>query len=170
MPAGQNVKIGDIVLYQEARWKVASHSPTFRTCQLVRFDGTKVEVADDEKDLRVLFNPAQDWPFVAGPVHSRAGPLVSVSRGAMSLGPLVDWVPSDFLRPGGSIFFNPELRLRQGEILVGIHRDGTRSRISITQAFGTVQRRKHRVANPLKVKPPRSSFDRLMDDDLLNED
>jgi hypothetical protein len=163
------MNVGDIVLYQGARWKVVSHEPSFRTCQLVQFNGTKVEVPDDE-DLKVLFNPAKSWPFVAGPVHARSGPLIGVLRGALSLGPLVDWVPSDFLRPGGSIFFNPELRLRQGEILVGLHKDGTRSRISITKAFGTVRLRKHRVANPLKAKGPKSSFDRLMSDDLFNED
>lgn len=169
MPTGP--KIGDIVLYQEARWKVANHSTSFRTCQLIRFDGEKTEIPDDEQSLTVLFNPAESWPFVAGPVHARSGPVVSVQRGQASLAPLVDWVPSDFLRPGGSIFFNPALRLRHGEILVGIHQDGTRSRISITKTFGTIKRRQHLKAHPPKVPSPRSSFDRLMnDDDIFNED
>lgn len=168
------MKVGDIVLYQERRWKVESHSTSFRTCQLSQFAGEKTEVPDDldanAELLKVLYNPADSWPFVAGPVHVRAGPLVSVSRGAASLAPLVDWVPSDFLRPGGSIFFNPALRLRHGEILVGVHKDNTRSRISVTKSFGTVQRRKQRASNPPKVKGPRSTFDRLMDDDIFGED
>jgi len=163
------LKIGDIVLYREARWKVVSQSPSFRTCVLARFDGTKDEVADDldvtGEELKVLFNPADTWPFVACHVHAKAGPLVDVQRGPMSLSPLVDWVPSDFLRPGGSVFFNPTLRLRQGEVLVGVHQNGTRSRISITKAFGTVTRRKQRAANPEKTRGPRSSFERLLDDD-----
>lgn len=169
MPAGP--KIGDIVLYRDARWKVSSHSTSFRTCQLVQFSGEKLEVADDDPALEVLFHPATSWPFVAGPVHARSGPLVSVKRGEIGLAPLVDWVPSDFLRPGGSVFFNPSLRLRNGEILVGIHANGARSRITITKAFGTVRTRQHRKANPPKLSGPRSSFDRLMnDDDIFNED
>lgn len=170
------MKVGDIVLYQESRWKVSSHSRSFRTCQLVAFDGRKVEVPDDldltpEPELKVLFNPPEQWPFTASPVHSfSSGPIVDIVRGPASLLPLVDWVPSDFLRPGGSIFFNPALKLRLGEILVSVHRDGTRNRITITRTFGTIRSRRHRVNNPPKVKGPKTNLDRLLESDILDED
>lgn len=169
------MKVGDIVLYSKTRWKVVSCSANYHTCQLASFEGGKEEVADDadtgeKPSIQVLFNPAESWPFVAAPVHARAGPLTGVNRGTLGLRPLVDWVPSDFLRPGGSIFFNPELRLRQGEVLVGIHQGGVRSRIAISNAFGTSARRRHLAANPPKVKGPPSSYERLMGSDIFEED
>jgi hypothetical protein len=166
------MKVGDIVLYKGSPWKVLSHSQNFHTCQLGKLSGDKVEIADDlvAPELQVLCNPAETWPFVAAPVHPKAGPLVGVNRGAIGLGPLIDWAPSDFLRPGGSIFFNPALQLRVGEVLVGVHKTGTRSRIAITNAFGTLSRRRHRIDNPAKVKGPPSSYERLMGRDIFDED
>lgn len=168
------MKVGDIVLYQDARWKVVRHSASFRTCQLIAFDGRKQEVPDDLEtgelaELRVLYHPPEQWPFaVCGAV--RGGPLRSIARGNVGLSPMEDWVPSDFLRPNGAIFFNPKLKLRVGEILVGIHQDGSRSRITVTKAFGTLQRRKIRAREPAKVKGPLSSIDRLLSSNLLDED
>jgi hypothetical protein len=81
-----------------------------------------------------------------------------------------DWVPSDFLRPTGAIFFNPKLRLRHGEILAAVHQDGTRSRITITKSFGTIRLRKIRAKEPFKAKGPLSSLDRLLGSNLLDED
>jgi hypothetical protein len=166
------MKVGDIVLYQEARWKVVGRSESFRTCQLVAFDGRKQEVPDDleqGEDLRVLYHPPEQWPFaICG--ATRGGPLKSIARGNVGLSPMEDWVPSDFLRATGAVFFNPKLRLRHGEILVGVHQDGTRSRITITKAFGTLHRRKVRARDPVKIKGPRTSLDRLLDSNLLDED
>jgi hypothetical protein len=166
------MKVGDIVLYQEIRWKVTQHSPSFRTCQLVAFDGRKSEVPDDldkSTDLKVLFNPPEQWPFIiCGTV--RGGPLRSVARGNVGLSPLEDWVPSDFLRANGAIFFSPQLRLRVGEILVGVHQDGTRSRLTVTRTFGTINRRKKLAKDPGKVRGPLSATDRLLGSSLLDED
>jgi len=168
------MKVGDIVLYQEARWKVIGHSDSFRTCQLVAFDNRKLEVPDDLElgdtpELRVLYHPPAQWPFaICG--TTRGGPLKSVARGNVGLSPMEDWVPSDFLRANGAIFFNPKLRLRVGEILVGVHQDDTRSRITITKAFGTLNRRKARAQDPVKVRGPLSSLDRLLNSDILDED
>lgn len=170
------MQIGDIVLYSEKRWKVLSTSGAFRTCQLASFDGSKAEVPDDldqrsdgPPQLKVLYNPAVSWPFTAIPLRAKAGPITSVFRGSVSLGPLVDWVPSDFLRPGGTIFFNPALKLRTGEILAVVHQDQSRSRISITPNFGTIQARKHRADNPIKVQGPKNSFELLSEDPFGDE-
>lgn len=168
------MKIGDVVFHRDARWKVLSHSTSFRTCVLMRFNGEKIEVPDDldkTQELKVLFNPADAWPFVAVSGRPKSGPLVSVLRNAAALAPLTDWVPSDFVRPGGAVFFNPELRLRQGEVLVGVHQDGARIRIAITGAFGTVRNRLRRRDNPVKVKGPRTSHEQLLSgEDIFDED
>lgn len=168
------MKVGDIVLFQEARWRVVGRSESFRTCQLVAFDGRKQEVPDDLEigeapELRVLYHPAEQWPFAMCNA-TRGGPLKSVARGNVGLSPMEDWVPSDFLRANGAIFFNPKLRLRVGEILVGVHQDSSRSRITITKAFGTMHRRKVRAKDPAKVRGPLSSLDRLLGSDILDED
>jgi hypothetical protein len=166
------MKVGDIVLYQETRWKVVGHSTSFRTVQLVAFDGRKNEIPDDldqSPELRVLYHPPTQWPFAVCSA-TRGGPLRSMARGNVGLSPMEDWVPSDFLRANGAVFFNPSLRLRHGEVLVGVHQDGTRSRIAVTKSFGTVQRRTKLARDPAKVRGPLSSIDRLLNSSLLDED
>lgn len=168
------MKVGDIVLYNEARWKVLSLSTSFRTCALADFAGTKLEVPDDletgEKPLlRVLYNPPEQWPFVVCSAM-RGGPVRGITRGAVGLSPMEDWVPSDFLRPNGAIFFNPRLRLRVGEILTAVHQDGLRSRLTVTKSFGTIQRRQARALEPAKVRGPLSATDRLLNSSILDED
>jgi hypothetical protein len=168
------MKVGDIVLYNEARWKVISHSTSFRTCQLADFVGTKLEVPDDLETgenprLHVLYNPAEQWPFVVCSA-SRGGPLRGVTRGGVGLSPMEDWIPSDFLRPNGAIFFNPKLRLRVGEILTAVHLEGLRTRLTVTKTFGTITRRKGRAREPARVQGPLSSLDRLLGPGILDED
>lgn len=168
------MKVGDIVLYNETRWKVLSHSVSFRTCQLASLAGTKSEVPDDletgeDPPLRVLSNPAEQWPFVICSA-TRGGPVKGVTRGDVGLSPMEDWVPSDFVRPSGAIFFNPRLRLRVGEILTAVHAEGLRTRLTVTKTFGTLARRQVRAKEPVRVQGPRSSIDRLLGPSILDED
>lgn len=160
------MNIGDVVLYQESRWKVIAFVPGLRVYTLANAQG-KVEAPDDAEaleDLKVLFNPGQDWPFVTVPVLSKGGPIVKILRGETELEFMVDWVPSDFVRAGGSIFFSPGLHLRQGEVLSGIHQLGdVRSRIAILPSFGSAKTRKRRAQKPQKVAAPKTTLDRLMD-------
>jgi hypothetical protein len=139
---------------------------------LATFKGVKLEVADDDERMAYLYNPAEDWPFVPAPIKARSGPVVSVIRGQLGLAPFDEWVPSDFGRPGGSIFFNPKLRLRAGEVLAAQHEDGSRSRINITHAFATVKKRKAQANKPRVVKPkgPMGALDQLLADDSLDDD
>jgi hypothetical protein len=167
-----NMKIGDVVLYENRRWKIVSHNRDFRTSVIADFDGNKIEVPDDLDQgelLSVLFNPSESWPFTSVPVKAKAGPLRRVTRGDLALRPMADWIPSDFLRPGGAIFFNPVLRLRTGEILVATHQDGTLSRITITKGFGTVRRKVARAEKKNAPKPQQMSvYDRLMAGDIFD--
>lgn len=168
------MKIGDVVQYDGSRWKVLSHSRELRLFTLMNLEGSKVEVPDDsdkgEKPaIAVLYNPADSWPFAIAKMSPRSGPIVEIKRGARVMSPLVDWVPSDFIRPGGALFFSPYLRLKTGEILVVVHKNGHLSRITITKAFGTVHRKKARAARP-EVKPLPSSYDRILDGNMFGDD
>jgi hypothetical protein len=168
------MKVGDIVLYNDARWKVYGHSTSFRTCQIADFAGAKLEVPDDleageNPPLKVLYNPAEQWPFVICS-STRGGPIRGITRGDMGLSPMEDWVPSDFLRSNGAIFFNPRLRLRVGEILTAVHQEGLRTRLTVTKSFGTIKRRKTRALDPVKVRGPLSATDRLLNHSILDED
>lgn len=160
------MKVGDLVAHAGQRWKVLSHNQGVRTCQLSGFEGARLEVPDDLQppDLVVLCNPAEDWPFVPAPIKVLAGPVLKVIRGQIGLAPFDEWVPSDFARSGGSIFFSPKLRLRAGEVLVAEHKNGTRSRINITHSFGTVQQRRNRLLKPRAVKRL-GALDQLLADD-----
>lgn len=167
------MKVGDVVRYQESRWKVLAFQPGLRVYTLANNQG-KVEAPDDAEalgDLQVLFNPGQDWPFVVVPILSKGGPIVKVLRGETELEFMIDWVPSDFVRSGGPIFFSPALHLRRGEVLSGIHKlADVRSRISVTHSFGSAKARKNRLGQPQKTPAPKTTLDRLMDESPFDED
>lgn len=163
------MKVGDLVLYQTQRWKVTKHDRRLRVCTLMNWERETIEVADDDPTVVWACHPPTEWPFVAAPTKGiKAGPLIVIQRAGEILRPLVAWVPSEFMRPGGSIFFSPRLQLREREVLVGTHQSGVLSRINITRAFGTVKRRIQRT----KVKPvePQSAFERLMGPDLYEDE
>lgn len=166
------LKISDIVLYQDTRWKVVTHAKDLRICGLVSFDGAKMEVPDDagiEQGLRHLFNPVLEWPFLISKT-TRGGPFKYITRGGLSLISMLDWVPGDFIKSDGALYFNPRLQIRVSEVLVGVHRDNTRTRLTVTRNFGTIDRRKARVLNPPKVRGPQSALDRLMTSSVFDEE
>lgn len=141
------MQVGNIVECEGHRWRVYREDKHVRTMTLLRWDGATEEVAADDPRVKVVLDPSR-WPFVAAKVNLRAGPfaeLILTRKGkSQSLRPYFDWVPSDQSRPGGSIFVNPRLRLKLGEVLVAVHSSGTRVRIAITQEFGTMTSRKRR--------------------------
>lgn len=141
------MKIGDIVECDGQRWRVYKEDKHVKTLTLLRWGGATEEVATDDPRLKFACDPSQ-WPFVTARVNLRAGPLVDVilsrRNRPRSLIPYVDWVPSDQSRAGGALFLGPHLRLRLGEILVAVHSNGPRVRLSITKEFGTMTSRRNR--------------------------
>lgn len=155
------MKAGDVVEHEGRRWRVITMDPYLRTAILMDWEGAKIEVADDlgPPELTVLFNPAETWPFVTSPKRGIARVTRLLCRGR-DLEPMVEWVPSDILRSGGSIFVNPALRLRTGEVLSAVYADGRLGRINVKTTFGTVQ---HRMARQQQQEiEPRSIYERLM--------
>lgn len=171
---------GAIVEYEGLRWQVSSRNRQYRTCLLLRHDRQRLEVSDNADEricsglqslIAVVARPWLEWPFVALPARPKSGPVVRVSRTrgivTTELEPLVDWTPANFLRPGGSIFFNPRLGLKKGEVLVATHQDGSGSRVPITPAFGTVARH---IAKATPPKKPVTVFDRIVGRGILDDD
>lgn len=159
------MKAGDLVEYQGKDWRVYKSNRNLRTVILIHWDQSKVEVADDDPEVTLLADPST-WPFVALPrKFESSGRVIKVSRTrsgrTVELSPNRDWTPSDPLRAGGSIFFNPKLKLMLAEILVAAHENGDLSRVPITKGFGSMSLRKKRAAKPQQ----RSLMAHIMDDD-----
>lgn len=169
------MKRGDLVSFQGRHWLVTMHDPRrLRIAQLLAPDGTALEVAHDldktDPTFQVLSNPSTDWPFVSVAEKPRWGPIRQVSRivnrQLVPLIPVTDWVLAEPLRCGGSLFLNPALGLKTGDILqVQFDKPGYASNVSISPTFGTVARRKAMAETPKVKKGPATSYDRLISED-----
>jgi len=176
------MQVGDIIELHgsgpEDRYRVLQHERMTRTYKVIQWStGTLMEVADDmdatDDQCQVVCNPAADWPFVATKVRpTRIGPVISVLRSSENrlLIPMQDWAPTDQLKAGGALFFSPDLRLRQGEVLVATHREGTMTRIAITKAFGSVKLRRKRAERARKPPEPPTAFDRILQEDTYPDE
>lgn len=166
------MKVGNLVRYEDQAWRVYRADAQVRTVTLLHWSGQTLEVEDDNPGLKVIADVSV-WPFVAAPRKAeKAGRLTRLIRTTegrtVDLEPNVDWVPSDPFRSGGSIFLNPKLRLRIGEILVAHHTSDsnkiTMSRVPITRGFGSVSQRQKRSGMD-RPREPRTWMDHLIDDD-----
>ncbi len=161
--------IGDVVRHQEVLWKVSGRNRDFGTLLLVDDHVRRVEVPAD-LDLEILHS-TKDWPFVAIPTKAfKYGRIVSVEHNRIMLHLFLDWVPSDMLRAGGSLFFHPTLGLQIGDVLVATHEKGAHTRISITKSFGNIKKRQRRKQRPWKPKASSTTYDRLMGKNPFEDD
>jgi hypothetical protein len=160
--------LGALVKYGGHRWRVYKQDKNVRTVTLIRWGGDLEEIADDDPGAQVMANPS-DWPVITARVKPSAGPLVklSLTRGARSrcLEPLVEWVPSDMARAGGSIFMTPALKLKVGEVLIAQYKNGSASRIVITKRYGSMAERKVRASG---VSEKRGLMDYLDGEDFVD--
>lgn len=166
------MNIGDIVSYQGTRWAVLTRDSSFGTCSLSTWEGRRIDVPDSldkpGSGLEVVHRPSA-WPFVAVPMRPKSGRVIEVHRGTQQLEPFEDWVPSGMFSVGGSLFFNPNLKLRPGEVLILVHERGSRSRVILTRSFGTAKHKKRRAAEPWKPRKPKTVYDHLMGKDPFED-
>jgi hypothetical protein len=162
------MKIGDLVEHDGRRWSVLSYDQAVRVGTVVDAQGTRMELADDGG--QVVATPSS-WPTLAAPVRSRAGPFVKLVIPSLPgfpervLEPWVDWIQSDPVRDGGSLFIHPDVRLLPGVVLIGTHRSGALVRIQVPRTYGTVaQKQAARVVAALPPEPV-NRFNRILDDD-----
>jgi len=144
------VDIGDLVEVQSKSWQVYKKDSRVRTLTLLHADGTKLEVADDDPEVIFVASPIKNWPFVALPRKpEKSGPIVSIQRTVrgrvLELKANSGWSLSDPGRAGGSVFLNPDLKLKVGDILVAKYHDGSLSRVPITKTFGTMAQKRQRL-------------------------
>jgi hypothetical protein len=168
------VKLGDLVQHSDAYWLVTRYDPKrTRTATLLNAVGAVLEIPHDEA-VTIIANPSQDWPFVAAPLKPSWGPINRLVRPSlMETEPVElmlyrDWLPSEPARAGGSIFFNPNLRLQVGDYLLAKHANGKDSSVVIPANFGTVRQKQAQAAS--KPKPDRTAYSRLLDDDQFEDD
>lgn len=167
------MKIGDIVLLDKQRWLVLDQRPG-KLCRIRTWEGTEQEVpesADTNPTSGLTLEASSGtWPFLTVPLRAKDGPIVRVTfarGGALrDLEPLVDWVPSGLLRPGGPVFLNPSLGLRFGEVVGAVHKSGRQVRLTVTQAFASVRLRQQRLAAERQPVVLKTVYDRLMSDDF----
>ncbi len=171
------MKRGDLVQYEGSFWIVHVYDPKLlRIAKLLQANGTVLEIAHDldkrDPSCKVLANPALEWPFLMVPAAPRWGQVVNVHRlvrgTLIRLEPFNDWVLSEPVRSGGSLFLSPGMNLLLGEVVQVEWGQGQRRNISIQAGFGSVKERKARVA--LAAKPePASGLSRLLGDNELDK-
>jgi hypothetical protein len=157
------VNIGDLIEYRGSLWIAERHNRETRTRQLVR-QLEQVWVPDDldktdPEECKVRCNIPDSWPFV--PVKGNKGWALKIHVPTRKLDlKWGDWVQ----RTPTTVFLNPELRLRQGEVLVVTCAYGSPTKVNIRPTYGTVKERQAKAAPP---PPPIevSFYDRLMSDD-----
>lgn len=163
------MKLGDVVLTQGELWKVTLHSREYRTFTLMSWSGSKFEVPDTPvPEVQVRHTP-QTWPFMSLPMRPGKGQIILISRNGTSLVPLRDWVPSGMHSSGGSIFFNPDLCLCVGELLIVEHLKG-RSSAKVKLSFASLKSRKQKAVKPFRPRKPLTAYSRLLSDSDLFED
>lgn len=171
------MKVLDLLAYQTRRWLVLRVDSATRLALLVNAQGTRVEVpdsldTDSPAEAQVVANPAAEWPLVAFPTKRGTGPITVITLPGpvrnRDLEAWVDWVPADPVREGGALYFNSELNLRQGEVLLATFRNGTKGRITIPRSFGTVAQRQAPITQTFQPPEERTRFNR--DRDVFGED
>jgi hypothetical protein len=152
------MRVGDLVEYESARWLVILLNPQTRMGALLSATGRKHEVpdtldADEPETLRVVANPAGQWPMIAGPTKRGTGPVVQVvvppdvwHRHGRELTPWQDWLQADPMREGGTLFFSPEAGIARGDVLLLTYRNGQKGRLTVPFNYGTVAQRKQAAA------------------------
>jgi hypothetical protein len=165
------IQIGDLVKYQNSHWLVSQRHRGVRTVILRQLDGTAREVANDDPSCEVLAHLPTQWPFITIPKKASAIESITVTRDSRNLllKPMQAWVPADPLHNGGVLYFNPKINLRQGEVLVARHVNGTLTRVNVTASYGTAQRKLLIEEAKKPGEAPQTRYDHLLmedDDDV----
>jgi len=164
------MRVGDLVEQDGRRWLVINFDRTVKVGLVVDGSGSRKELADDA--CEVIANLPESWPTLAAPTRNGGGPFVKLvvpgilGRPETVLEPWVDWVQSDPLRDGGSLFIRPEVRLLPGVVLIATHRSGVSVRVTVPRTYGTVaQKQAAQAAAAARPPEPRNRFNHILDED-----
>lgn len=160
------IQIGDLVEYRDARWLVSQRHPGVRTVVLRQINGTSEEIPNDTPECKVIANLPTQWPYITIPKKtSQITSITIVREKVLELAPMKAWVPADPLHNGGVLYFHPNLRLRQGEVLVARHANGGVTRINVTKSYGTAQQKMEARESRRPAPEPQTRYDLLMAED-----
>lgn len=171
------MKLGDLVRHLDRMWSVTHYDPRrTRTASLLAADGAAVEVPydlDKTGGLVVVANPADNWPFLTIPDRPKLGKLLSFWKSPSELQPIVDWVPAEWSRSGGAIFFNPAVQLRYGDMIVARYEKGSPVRVDIPRSFGTVRQKSVQVQTQkaeAELVKEKTAFSKLLEDRQIGDE
>jgi hypothetical protein len=164
------MRMGDLIEWSGKRWLVRKLERETKTAIIVDADRVSDVIPNDlekakPEECKVICNPSDQWPYVAVAQKPKSGALRVIARPDMTsttatvLRLFYDWVMADTSQPGGAIFFNPDLGLRHGDVLLATYQKGA-LRITIPREFLSTQERIARATSPREV-PRRSFYDRL---------
>jgi len=142
-----------LIRYGGTYWRITK--TTANSGVLQSWEGSTVSVNHDHEDLGPEFD-IKTWPYAMSQKTSskrRIRKLVRTVQGKFEeLVPYLDWAPANYLQNQGPIFFNPNLKLKLGEVLV-LHYDcGSTSRVTIPVVFKTALQHKKAIEDKEKAK------------------
>jgi len=158
------MELGDLIDYEDRRWFIRKVSDATNSATAVSASGELAVIPFEAPHQVVAATRA--WPFVV----AKKSPFILVierhhlRRRSEDLQPLVDWVQPEPGQTNGSVFFNPGLRLKFGDVLIAKLRGGGTVRITIPRNFGTMAQRLAKAPKKV-VKEDRTAFDRLLEED-----
>ena len=124
------------------RWRVISKQEMTDTLTLEAWDGSRIEIVNQDPDYEVIAFPSKDWPFVS--CRARANdPIVAVEIPGRKMKPipLHDWAPTSRLSSAGALYLAPWLNLKWGNTIQIIRRSGHRENIVIKKNFSSYNQR-----------------------------
>lgn len=167
------MKAGDLIEYKKTRWRVLHLNRTTRLVSLIGLDNSKIEIPDnldivEPENCQVVAVPATTWHTVTAPIKKGAGKIVKLILPSLRSAPRellegYDWISADPSREGGSLFLNPVVGLKAGDVVLAEYLNGTRNRITITNLIGTVAQKQARMVPKEAPKP--SVYDQVLFDD-----
>lgn len=158
------ISTSDLVSYQDRVWTVTKVDPYLRVAVLYSHTGSKAEAPLE--DVLVVASPSTDWYLLLTPIRPKAGRIVDLKipslRGQASyLIPWFDWVPSDPMRAGGSVYLRE--KHRPGTTILVTYGDGTQSKV-VVKKLSTVAEIREK-AEPKQQETLESKYDRLLRDE-----
>jgi hypothetical protein len=171
------MRLGDLIGWSGRRWLVQKIDRQTRTAIL--YDGYQTEQVPDDHETRkpeecqVIANPADDWPLIMLAAKPKLGRLLKITRPQMTGGEielvwLQDWVIYEPMQPGGALFINPMVTLRQGDMALAAY-DRGKVRVQIPRDFLSTAEKRARAAAPEPVTRI-SVYDRLRRNEFTDDD
>lgn len=169
------MKLSDVVRFENQIWLVRRYDPKrTRTAILIDWEGRLRSIRFDAPEVEVIANPTKEWPFITVRDNPKGVRITHITRIVnhllVSLNRMIDWVPSDPVRPGGSIFLNPSLGFKPSDTLLLHWEKGSPTSVRIPSGFATMEVKVARADAAKQKVEALTAYDKLLQDDGFGED